>query len=322
MSSILLASTRKTGTLTVEQPTVSQIFSCSDNSASQLLTYAAAAEYRQTHPIAKAILQEAESRQLDVPHIDHTHYEVGYGINVNLTFDDDVNARMIRVGSERFIQMCGITIPPEIKKEQARCQQYGHSLVYVAIDEQLGGAIELVPTVRPEVKEVIRALRESGKTLYIVSGDHEAPTRRLAQELGIDHYFAKTLPENKAELVKQLQEEGRSVCFIGDGINDAMALKQANVSISRRGATTIATDTAGIVLMDGSLSQLVDLFELAQEFNHSLDRTFMLSVVPELMGIGWVFLFHWGPVTVVLYRVALWLPILGNVMLPLYKRQN
>ncbi|MGB0386666.1 MAG: HAD-IC family P-type ATPase, partial [Ardenticatenaceae bacterium] len=76
-------------------------------------------------------------------------------------------------------------------------------------------------------------------------------TRRLAQELGIDHYFANTLPENKADLVKQLQEEGRTVCFVGDGINDAIALKQAHVSISLRGATTIAMDTAQIVLMDG-----------------------------------------------------------------------
>ena len=208
------------------------------------------------------------------------------------------------------------------QKEQARCHKEGYSLVYVAIDEQLGGAIELVPTVRPEVKEVIRALRESGKTLYIISGDHEAPTRRLAQELGIDHYFAKTLPENKATIVRQLQQEGRSVCFIGDGINDAIALKQAHVSISLRGATTIAMDTAQIVLMDGQLNQLPYIFELSQEFNHNLDRTFMSTIIPDMIGIASTYLFGWGLLTAVLFKASLWLPQLSHVMLPLYKHRE
>ncbi|MGB0386628.1 MAG: heavy metal translocating P-type ATPase [Ardenticatenaceae bacterium] len=310
----------KTGTLTEEMPVVNQIFSCSHPlgklSEEQLLTYAAAAEYRQTHPIANAILHAADERDLDVPQIDDIHYEVGYGVKVKL------NERIIRVGSARFMQMCGITIPVEIKKQQARCQQSGYSLVYVAIDEQLAGTIELMPKVRPEVKEVIRALSQSGKTLYIISGDHETPTRRLAEELGIDYYFANILPENKAALVKQLQESGRSVCFIGDGINDAIALKQADVSISLRGATTIAMDTADIVLMDGSLSQLVDLFELGQEFNANLNHSFMMTTIPEIMIIAGTFFFGWGLLTAVIFESFFWLPQLGNVMWPLYKHKE
>ena len=303
-------------------PVVSQIFSCPASnslgkfSQDELLAYAAAAEFRQTHPIALAILQAADMRQLDVPQIDHTHYEVGYGVKVNL------NDQVIRVGSDRFMEMCDITIPAEIKTQQARCHKEGYSLVYVAIDEQLGGAIELRPTIRPETKEVIRALGESGKTLYIISGDHEAPTRRLAQELGIDHYFANTLPENKADLVRQLQEEGRAVCFIGDGINDAIALKQANVSISLSGATTIATDTAQIVLMDGELTQLPHIFELAKEFNDNLNSSFIVSIVPETIGLACTFLFGWGFLTAVIFNVFCWVPQLGNVMLPLYKHRE
>ena len=156
----------------------------------------------------------------------------------------------------------------------------------VAIDEQLAGAIELQPTIRPEAKEVIRNLRERGKSLYIISGDQEAPTSRLAQELGIDHYFANTLPENKATLVRQLQAEGRSVCFVGDGINDAIALKQAHVSISLRGATTIATDTAQIVLMKSDLTQLISLFELSEAFDQNIKRSFMMTVMPNLSALA------------------------------------
>lgn len=305
----------KTGTLTVEQPTVSQILSCSHLSASQLLTIAAA-EYRQSHPIAKAILDAADERELAVPEIDQTHYEIGYGLKVNL------NDQVIRVGSERFMEMCDIAIPLEIKKEQVRCHECGHSLVYIAIDEQLGGAIELRPTIRPEAKEIISSLRESGKTLYIISGDHEAPTRRLAEELGIDHYFANTLPENKADLVKQLQEKGRSVCFVGDGINDAIALKQAHLSISLRGATTIATDTAQIVLMNNTLKQLPYLFQLAEEFNGNLNSSFMMTLVPQMVYIGASFLFHWSLWTAIMINSSLWLPQLSHVMHPLYKHKE
>ena len=306
----------KTGTLTQEIPQVSQIFSCDGLSQDEVLTYAAAAEYRQSHPIAKAILQAADMRQLEVPQIDHTHYEVGYGIKINL------NNQVIRVGSDRFMEMCGITIPAEIKEERSRGHTEGYSLVYVAIDDQLGGAIELVPTIRAEVKEVIRSLRESGKTLYIISGDHEAPTRRLAEELGIDHYFANTLPENKAEKVIQLREEGRAVCFVGDGINDTIALKQANVSISLRGATTIAMDTAQIVLMDGNLTQLPYIFSLGEEFNQHLDRCFATTLIPDMIAIANTYLFHWSLLTVVIYKLCLWPPQLTHVMLPLYKHKE
>ncbi len=312
----------KTGTLTQEIPFVSQVFCCSSTpvnsklSQEQLLTYAAAAEYRQTHPYARAILQAADEQALPIPHIDDIHYEVGYGVKVNL------DGKVIRVGSERFMEMCGVTIPLEIKKVQARSHGEGYALVYIAIDEQLGGAIELQPTIRPEVKEVIRSLRESGKTLYIISGDNEAPTRRLAEEVGIDSYFANTLPENKANLVKQLQEQGGSVCFVGDGINDSIALKQANVSISLRGATTIAMDTAQIVLMNGDLSQLPYLFDLSREFNRNLNRAFISTIIPDMVGIASTFFFGWGLLTAVLFKGSLWPIQLTNVMHSLYRHRE
>lgn len=111
----------------------------------------------------------------------------------------------------------------------------------------------LHPTIRPEAQEVITRLRQRQLSMAIISGDHEVPTRNLAQDLGIDHYFAETLSENKADLIASLQAEGKLVCFVGDGIIDSIALKKANVSVSLCGASTIATDTASIVLMDGRL---------------------------------------------------------------------
>ena len=140
--------------------------------------------------------------------------------------------------------------------------------------------IELHATLRPEAKAVIEGLKKRGLSLSIISGDQAEPTRKLAGELGIDTYFADTLPENKAKIIRQLQEQGRVVCFVGDGINDAIALKQADVSVSLKGATTLATDTAQVVLMDQSLNQLDTLFSLARQYDKTMTLGLWTTVVP------------------------------------------
>jgi Cu2+-exporting ATPase len=284
----------KTGTLTEEIPTVTQIHSAGQLPADEVLRLAAAAETRQTHPIARAILKAAEARDLHLPPIDEAHYEVGYGLEVRLRCDerqaailDAVRAPVkaqsngsvstlvgprVRVGSGRYMTMDGIDLPAEIQAQLERCQIDGHSLVMVAVDDVLVGAVELQPTVRPEAYKIVEGLREQGLDIYIISGDQEAPTQKLAQDLGVTGYFANTLPEAKADLVAQLQAEERKVCFIGDGINDAIAMRQAEVSVSLRGATTVATDTAQIILMEGNLHQLLELFRLASEYNRNLKQ--------------------------------------------------
>lgn len=278
----------KTGTLTREQPHVAHLYPCNGLDETTLLTYAAAAEHRQSHPIARAIVEAAETQAIQLPAIDDAKYEVGYGIKVT------IGEQVIRVGSDRFMQLEGILIPEAIHQQQSQAHTLGHSLVMVAVGDQLGGAIELQPTIRPEAKAVIDNLHARGITLVIISGDQEGPTRQLAQTLGIERYFANTLPENKATLVQQLQEEGRVVCFVGDGINDAIALKKAQVSVSLRGATTVATDTAQVVLMEQSLTRVPQLFDLADEFSKNLQTGFVSAIVPGVINIGGILLLHWG----------------------------
>jgi Cu2+-exporting ATPase len=143
-------------------------------------------------------------------------------------------------------------------------------MVVVAVGAAVAGAIELAAVSRPEAQATVAWLRLRGLSLYILSGDQEAPTANLAKELGMDGWFANTLPEQKANRIQTLQEQGKRVCFIGDGINDAIALRKAEVSISLRGATTVATDAAQVVLMDDDLNQLKLLWELAESFEESL----------------------------------------------------
>ena len=262
----------KTGTLTLDQPQIARIHTCGDIDEDAVLVYAAAAEHRQTHPLARAILDEASGRDLTLPDVDEAQYEMGYGLSVRL------DGHVVRVGSGRYMALEDIELPESIREVGERTQQEGHSLVMVAVDGTLVGAIEMKPTVRPEVRDVVRALRGRNLDIVIISGDQEEPTRKMAESLDIPHYFADTLPEDKASLVEKLQSDGRSVCFVGDGINDSISLKKANVSVSLRGASTAATDTAQVVLMGQGLQQLPFLFELSDEFDGNMRAGFAVAV--------------------------------------------
>lgn len=306
----------KTGTLTLEQPTVSRVFCCNGASEADVLSYAAAAEAKQEHPIARAILHAAKEQHLDLPVVEDTTYTVGYGLGV------EIGGRRVRVGSIRFMDMEAITVPDDIAEQQVESHEKGHSLILVSSDHELIGAIELQPTLRPETEELVKCLHQRGLATVIISGDHEAPTRWLAEQAGVERYVAEVLPADKANLVEELQREGHKVCFIGDGINDAIALQQADVAISLRGATTLATDVAQIVLMDGSLRQIPLLFELTDEFAANMRTNFIATVAPSIIGIAGTLLFGWGvPVCMLLVQVSI--PVaLYNTLQPLVIERN
>ena len=306
----------KTGTLTLEQPQVAQIYLFNGTSEPTLLAYAAAVEDRQTHPIARAIVSAAKAKGLALPAINDARYEVGYGIKAW------IDGHLLRVGSDRFMALEQILLPPEVATLQAVAHGQGHSLVMVALDDELAGIIELEPTIRPEAGAIIADLHQRGKQVYIISGDQAEPTRNLAARLGIDDYFANTLPEAKAGHVERLQAAGRKVCFVGDGINDSIALKKAQVSISLRGATSVATDTAQIVLMDTTLNQLPMLFDLAGQFDTNMKSGFAAAMIPGFLIIGGVFLAHMGIIgSMMLYNASLAAGV-GVAMLPLYQHRK
>lgn len=278
----------KTGTLTLEQPEVGQIHALADDDVPTLLRYAAAAEYRQPHPVAKAILAKADSLGLELPSVAEASYAVGYGIQVM------TEGHLVQVGSERFMQQQQLAIPEPVAPLQAQAAAQGYSLIYVAIDQRVAGVLEIRPSIRPEAAAIVRTLKQRGLKLYIISGDHQQPTQHLAQALGIDHYFAEVLPENKAALVQQLRDDGRFVCFIGDGINDAIALKAAQVSVSLKGASSVATDTAQIVFMDGTLERLPTLLNLSAEFEQTMQANLVSSFAPGILNIAGIVFLHTG----------------------------
>ena len=286
----------KTGTLTEERPNVKQVHSFSDYDTDTILQITAAAESHQSHPIAHAIIHATKERGLDIPNVEETNVELGYGLRVIM------DGHEVLVGSQRFMGMSDVELPVAVSVLQEQTAEVGHSMVYVAVNRILAGVVELQPTIRPEAQTVINALHDRGIRTVIISGDHEAPTRKLAQQLRIGEYFANTLPENKAQLVEMLQSQGRKVCFVGDGINDSIALRKADVSISIHGATTVAVDTAQIVLMNRNLERLPYLFELSHTFSRNARMGTLIATVPAFILIGGVFILNLG----VYASIAFW----------------
>ena len=289
----------KTGTLSEKVPTVVRVHVVGDHGEDAVLALAAATEVRQTHPIALAIQREAQARRLTLPPVEDSSYEIGLGISVL------VDGTRIRVGSARYLARHAIEIPARLRACDEDSAVAGHSLAFVAAGGSVIGAIELAPTLRPEIKPIVAALQARGLAVFILSGDREGPTRRLAEELGADAYFFGTLPHQKALLVDEWQAAGRSVCFVGDGINDSIALKKAHVSVSMAGASAIASDTAQILFMDASLEKMMPLFKLADELAVNMKRNLDLLLAPSpilLFGI-WFLGFRYG-VTMFLITIS------------------
>lgn len=302
----------KTGTLTRERPEVGNVHVCHPWDTMAVLRFAAAAEQKFHHPIALAILHEARGLGLDLPPVDDSEFKVGFGIAVR------IEGRLVRVGSRRYIEMEGIAIPADVAAAIERAHALGNTMVLVAIGDELGGGIELQAAVRPEAVEIVAGLRARGiKHIAIISGDHDAPTRRLAEQLGMDRYFAQVLPADKADYVARLQAEGRKVCFVGDGINDSIALKKANVSISLRGASTIATDTAHIVFLDEGLAHLCELRDIASNLHRNVRRSWSMIVAPNMACVAGVFTLGFGIYASVFFNNVTALAAVANGLWPM-----
>lgn len=289
----------KTGTLTEDRPRIGGIHLFSSYSENEILYFAAIAEHKHTHPLAQAIFAEAKARGIEICEPEQSEYRLGYGVKVRS------RGETILIGSLRFMSAESVAVPQRLHRLQEDCRLLGHGLIMLALGTQLIGAMELLPTIRPEAKRTISTLKQLKqiKKTYIISGDHEAPTRKLAAELGIDDYFAQTLPQQKAELIEKLQQQGNFVCFIGDGVNDAIAMKQAQVSISLNGASQLATDTAQILLLDQGIAHLPGLFKLAGRFNRHMKRQLSMILGPSVFGISMILLAGWGMTSIMVLNM-------------------
>lgn len=286
----------KTGTLTQGKAGVVGIYT-EDGSITEMevLKLAATAEQGLTHPVAEAITRHAREQSLELTECETWEYRVGQGVAAT------IGGRVIYVGSHRMMKNLGIDVE-RINAAHPEIESSAASQVYVGTDDGLLGVILYKDPARPESVSVIKSLQEMGITPYMLSGDIAKVAKATAAELGIapEHVYAEAFPERKVEVVKQLQESGKSICFVGDGINDSAALAHASVSISFAGATDMARETADIVLMDDDLSSLLLAILVSKHAMSVVRQNAAIVVGPNLAAMVWASFFILNPVAAVL----------------------
>ena len=243
----------KTGTLTTGEPAVTEVGTDGPD-ADEVLALAAAAESDSEHPLARAIVRAATERELDVPRA--TGFSSSPAVGVTATVD----GHEIRVGGPRLLDEAGATPLADADGWAER----GSTVLHVLRDGRVVGALALADEVRPESRRAVDALHERGVSVAMITGDAEPVARAVAEELGIDRWFAGVRPEDKAAKVAELQADGGKVAMVGDGVNDAPALAQADVGIAIGAGTDVAIASAGVVLAGSDPRAVVSVIELSR----------------------------------------------------------
>lgn len=248
----------KTGTLTEGRPSVRRVVVTKDGvSENELLLYAAAAEKKSEHPIAVAIVKYAEERGLTPPEPETFDSLPGMGVVAQ------VSGATVGVGSEKLMKGLGVDYF-EAQRVAEELRDEGYTVVYVAVNGEVYGLIAVGDELRREASKVVGYFKKAGIRVAMLTGDSERTAKAIARKLGIDELRAEVSPEDKVEYIKDLQQRGEVVVMVGDGVNDAAALTQANVGIAVGSGTDIAKEAGDIILMREDLSGVVKAFELVK----------------------------------------------------------
>ena len=269
----------KTGTLTEGKPRVTEIAVADgtvDNDALRLL---AAAEQHSSHPLAVAILDEAKRRGLTLPEqvLDFRNI-AGHGLKAT------VEGHSILVGNARLLETEKVSLAP-IQAHLDRLMAAGQTVILLTVDGKAAAVVGVTDPMKPSAKRAVAELKKLGIETAMVSGDNKAVAERVAKEVGIDRVFAEVLPENKAEYVKKLQAEGKFVAMVGDGVNDAPALAQADIGIAIGAGTDVATEAAKIVLMQSDPLDILNAIILSKATVGKMKQNLVWASVYNVLAI-------------------------------------
>lgn len=250
----------KTGTLTAGKPAVTDIIELSDSPKSEILKIAASLENKSEHTLGLAILQKAKEEKIELLPVENFEAIPGKGIKGRIIFGKE-NAEIF-FGNRELAGQIGINLTAEEDKIQ-RLENVGKTAMILMWNKQPLGIIGVADTLKIETKEAINKIKNLGMEIWMITGDNARTAKAIAKEAGIEHIMAEVLPQNKAEKVKELQNSGKKVAMVGDGINDAPALAQADLGIAMGEGTDIAMESANATLMRGNLNLITELFGLS-----------------------------------------------------------
>jgi heavy metal translocating P-type ATPase len=247
----------KTGTLTAGKPAVIEVVALASSGGEEALRLAAAVERVSEHPLARAVVAAAEEKTLALPQVREFVATPGRGVAAT------VEGRRVAVGSPAYIEAEGVDLD-RARKLLEQHQEAGHTVIAVAIDRQPAALIAIADPLKADAREAVRRLRATGVEPIMLTGDNRRTARAVAAQVGIADFRAEVLPQDKAEAVRQLQRQGHRVAMVGDGINDAPALMQADVGIAIGAGTDIAIESADVVLVGHRLSAVVEAFAIGR----------------------------------------------------------
>lgn len=248
----------KTGTLTQGAFGVHAIIPAASFTESDVLKYGAGLDQGSEHPLAKAVVREAEKRGAVLPPMKSFERVAGKGAR------GDVGGETVLIGNEAFMNEVTVILPQEFLTKTRALEGEGKTVIFVSAVGRLVGAIALADTIREESREALSMLRELGIRTAMITGDSPDVAQWVARELKIDEYFARVLPSEKSEKVKMLQAKGHKVAMVGDGVNDAPALTQADLGIAIGAGTNVAIESAGIILVRNDPRDIPKIIRLSQ----------------------------------------------------------
>lgn len=268
----------KTGTVTQGAPTLTDVVASDGVSEEDLLRMAAAAEAGSEHPLGRAIVQGVAARGIDYGKASDFSAVPGLGIEAT------VEGRSVLVGTQSFLAEAGVS-SEALDAGSAELAAAGRTPVLVAVDGLPFGVLGISDPIKDDSVAAIARLKSLGMDVVIMTGDHEATARAVAREVGVDTVLARVLPDQKAHRIKALQEEGRTVAMVGDGINDAPALAQADVGIALGTGTDVAMEAGDVTLMGGSLEGVVKMMEISEATFRNIRQNLVGAFIYNVLGI-------------------------------------
>lgn len=298
----------KTGTITEGQPEVDDVI-CYGISENELVELAASVEKNSNHPIAKAIVRKASDMNLELIQTSSFENITGKGLKAQ------VNDKDILAGNKKLLESQDIEIPQSVLEEYGRLEDLSKTIILIGVDREIKGILSLSDKIKANSKRTIEELHKMGIETYMLTGDNKKTASTVASAVGIDNVCAGVLPENKLDIVKNLQKEDKTVLFVGDGINDAPALTQANIGVAMGNGTDIAMESGDIVVMEGDLENVVAAVQFSKKvmtrIKENLFWAFAYNVIliplaagALYAGFGIMFMPEWSALAMALSSVT------------------
>jgi len=268
----------KTGTITEGKPTVTDIITTGSVDSDSLLQITASAEKGSEHPLGDAIVKSAEDKGLELYPIEHFESITGQGINAT------IQGKQLLIGNIRLMQEMDIAVEAVLKDADTLAAQ-GKTPMYIALDRKLAGIIAVADVVKPGSAKAVKKLMEMGIEVAMITGDNRRTAEAIAKQVGITRVLSEVLPQDKSGEVKKLQQEGRRVAMVGDGINDAPALVQSDIGIAIGSGTDVAMESADIVLMHSDLMDVVTAIQLSKSTIRNIKQNLFWAFAYNVAGI-------------------------------------